>query len=90
MFVISNLLRAVLAQHLVHLVRPLDDDPLDGVLELNVALLATRSLCLSLLLVDVLCSLREREESLALDVTPDLVDAGGEFVDLLLYICRVR
>ena len=60
MFVISNLLRAVLAQHLVHLVRPLDYDPLDGVLELNVALPATRGLCLPLLLVNVLGSLGER------------------------------
>ena len=35
----SDLLRAVLAQDLVHLVGPLDDDALDGVLQPDVALL---------------------------------------------------
>ena len=86
MFIISNLLRAVLAQHLVHLVGPLDDDPLDGVLELYVTLLPGRSFCLPLLLVDVLGSLGERQQRLPLDVSPDLVDASCQLVNLLLYI----
>ena len=50
---VRNLLGAVLAEHLVHLVGPLDDDPLNRVLEANVTVPAPRGPCLALLLVNV-------------------------------------
>ena len=80
-----QLLVALHAQHFVNLVRPLDDDPLDVVLHEEVDVLAVALPDLDLLVLDIIGrSLREGEEGLALDVTPDLVDGGLELVDLSL------
>ena len=54
---VRDLLGAVLAEHLVHLVGPLDDDPLDRVLEADVTVPASGGPRLALLLVNVGCSL---------------------------------
>ena len=56
---VRDLLGAVLAEHLVHLVGPLDDDPLDRVLEADVTVPAPGGPRLALLLVNVGCSLGE-------------------------------
>ena len=50
---VRDLLGAVLAEHLVHLVGPLDDDPLDRVLEADVTVPAPGGPGLTLLLVNV-------------------------------------
>ena len=50
---VSDLLGAVLAEHLVYLVGPLDDDPLNSVLEADVTVPAPRGPRLALLLVNV-------------------------------------
>ena len=86
MFIIIEFLSAVLAQNLVHLIRPLDDDPLDCILELSVTVLARACSRFLLLLINVSGSLGEGEQSLALDVTSDLIHTGGQLMNLLLYI----
>ena len=50
---VRDLLGAVLAEHLVHLVGPLDDDPLYRVLEADVTVPAPGGPSLALLLVNV-------------------------------------
>ena len=72
-----------LSTYLIGLVRPLDDDALDVVLERHVAGVPAALLDLLLLRLDDLGALLgEGEEGLALDVPADLVHGGGELMDL--------
>ena len=70
---------------------PFYDDPLDVVLHQEVDVLAVALPDLYLLVLDIIGrSLREGEESLALDVTAYLVDGCLELVDLPLDVCSER
>ena len=85
---ISNLLSAVHAEHFIHLVRPLDDDALNGILQLDVTLLTRWGSGLSLLLINVWSSLWERQQCFTLDVPSNLIDTRGQFMNLFLDICK--
>ena len=81
----SDTVRNSKLQHQTDLMSPFYDDPLDVVLHQEVDVLAVALPDLDLLVLDIIGrSLREGEEGLALDVTPDLVDGGLELVDLSL------
>ena len=82
-----QLLLALHAEDLVHLMSPLDNDSLDVVLHEEVDVLPVALPDLSLLILDVGGGpLREGQQSLALDVTPDLVDCRLQLVNLSLDI----